>query len=210
MENVIYGFFVTTLSVLKMDFFTLLFIVVETIVCICLFVLKFFSKIKNSTFFALIIPITLLISFIYTFTVCSTLSSVKNIIFYCGLYFFWTLFEVVFFIKINKEIRQEKGLDEFIDQEIAKPLSDNFRVEKISVKPQVEEPKSCCGVDFTHVKNVLNRLEYLNLSPTEKKQIRNIKETVYFAEKEGAEYLDKRKINDGLSDLLKIMSRYGV
>ncbi len=66
------------------------------------------------------------------------------------------------------------------------------------------------AIDYSHVKGILDRLDYFSLSPSDKKQVRELK--TYLAEaEEGEADADLRdKLNDGLGALLKIMSRYGV
>ena len=77
---------------------------------------------------------------------------------------------------------------------------------------EIDEPpiKDSDGIDFTHVKNILSRLEYYNLSPTDQKQVGELKASVYRAENFGVDKETKSKISDGLGALLKIMSKYGV
>ncbi len=75
---------------------------------------------------------------------------------------------------------------------------------------QVEKPLPPDTPDFTHVKNVIERLGYFPLTPSDKKQVNELQITIERAEL-GEEFPDlKNKINDGLSSLLKIMSKYGV
>ena len=65
-------------------------------------------------------------------------------------------------------------------------------------------------VDFTHVKKVLERLSYVSLSPTDKRQVKELETAICAAECGQADNLNKAKINDGLSALLKIMAKYGI
>lgn len=72
------------------------------------------------------------------------------------------------------------------------------------------ENKQTSDIDFSHVKNVIARLEYLSLGANDKRQIKELEANV-FAVENGDDTLDtKSKINDGLGALLKIMSKYGV
>ena len=74
-----------------------------------------------------------------------------------------------------------------------------------------KNPEKSDGLNFSHVKSVLDRLEYFDLSPADKKNIESLKSAMYVAERQGfTDDNTKEKINDGLSGLLKIMSRYGV
>lgn len=83
-------------------------------------------------------------------------------------------------------------------------------VEKISVKPQLKINEIKEELNFTHVKNVLERLNYYNLSPSDKKAVVELKGLLFQAENMGLTKESKSKINDGLSLLLKIMSKYSV
>jgi hypothetical protein len=66
------------------------------------------------------------------------------------------------------------------------------------------------GLDFSHVKNVLSRLDYFSLSPADKRQVKELEVTLAEAERGEFNILLKEKLNDGLGMLLKIMSKYGV
>ncbi len=79
---------------------------------------------------------------------------------------------------------------------------------KKSEKPTDESPLD--DLDFSHVKNIMARLDYYSLNPTEKRQVDHLKSLVGDAER-GVFAKDlKGDINDGLGSLLKIMSKYGV
>ncbi len=85
------------------------------------------------------------------------------------------------------------------------------KVEKITPKPLVkkqEERKK--ELNFDHVKNVLDRLKYYNLSPVDKRTVAELKAVLFEAEEYGVTDESKGKINEGLSSLLKIMSKYSM
>ena len=65
-------------------------------------------------------------------------------------------------------------------------------------------------IDFTHVKNVLSRLDFYGLLPNEKKTVSDLEKSIAYAEIEGADEQIRVRINDGLGALLKIMSKYGI
>lgn len=65
-------------------------------------------------------------------------------------------------------------------------------------------------IDFSHVKNVINRLEYFPLSQTEKKQVCQLENLIIQYENQEITKDAKSKINDGLGALLKIMAKHGV
>ena len=83
-------------------------------------------------------------------------------------------------------------------------------MDKIAVKPPLEEKEIKEELNFTHVKNVLERLNYFNLSPADRKTVIDLKSELYKVENIGHTRESKVKINDGLSSLLKIMSKYSV
>ncbi len=65
-------------------------------------------------------------------------------------------------------------------------------------------------IDFSHVRNVMERLDYFGLSPTDRNTVNQLKNTLAEAESFGIDDALKGKINDGLGQLLKIMSKYNV
>ena len=72
-----------------------------------------------------------------------------------------------------------------------------------------ENGKSFPEINFNHVKNVIERLSLCPLSGSERVQIDDLSALVFFAERDGVSPELKRKINDGLSGLLKISAKYG-
>jgi hypothetical protein len=64
--------------------------------------------------------------------------------------------------------------------------------------------------DFTHVNNVIERLNQFQLTPFDKKQVKELEINIATLKREGNNPEIKSKLNDGLSALLKIMSKYGV
>lgn len=78
----------------------------------------------------------------------------------------------------------------------------------LKTAPKVQEVSG--NIDFSHVKNVLKRLEPASLSYSDRRQIHDLELLLYEAENgENAPEL-KSKINEGLGNLLKIMSKHGV
>ena len=100
-------------------------------------------------------------------------------------------------------------------QQEIKPIE---RVTVESIKPTKEldvanklKPQPTpCEIDFSHVKNVISRLEYFPLGVSDKKQIKDLQTLVYSAENGDYSPDLKSRINDGLGSLLKIMAKYGV
>ena len=83
----------------------------------------------------------------------------------------------------------------------------DFSVEKLVKKQQtnVENVKSV--TDFTHVKNVIERLNSFPLTVGDKKQIKELEDAIIMIEN-GLE--DEYSLGDELGALLKIMAKYGV
>lgn len=64
-------------------------------------------------------------------------------------------------------------------------------------------------LDYSHVKNVIARLDYFGLKESDRRQIHDLEASLSEAERGGCSQGLKERINDGLSSLLKIMSKYG-
>lgn len=79
------------------------------------------------------------------------------------------------------------------------------------IKNPIISDDSCApkktNADFTHVKNVIERLRAFPLSTGDKKQIKDLEDAIVLIEN-GLE--DEYSINDELGALLKIMAKYGV
>ncbi|MBQ3116471.1 MAG: hypothetical protein IJC07_05530 [Clostridia bacterium] len=84
-----------------------------------------------------------------------------------------------------------------------------FEQPNIKYSEQKPSDLSDCGLDFSHVKNVLNRMEYFPLNTAEKKQVSDLNALIYSAENGVKDDRINEKINDGLGALLKIMSKHG-
>ncbi len=86
-------------------------------------------------------------------------------------------------------------------------------VNAIKVKPLIEDKEEVMdngyGLDFSHVKNVIKRFDYITLSPSDKRQVAELEGLLLSAERTGYSEQIKEKINEGLGALLKIMSKYG-
>lgn len=84
--------------------------------------------------------------------------------------------------------------------------------EELFAMPQIPTQKetSPAGLDFSHVKNVLQRLEPALLSYADRRQIHELELALFSAERGDNSAETKSKINEGLGNLLKIMARHGV
>ena len=94
------------------------------------------------------------------------------------------------------------------DYDFIAPPKTNIPVEKLSVKEKQSDKED--KPDFTHVKNVVERLAYFPLTPFDKRQVKDLEVAMKRIESGENTAEAKNKINDGLSSLLKIMSKYGV
>lgn len=109
--------------------------------------------------------------------------------------------------------RKQKELVRFIDQEIKKqPEQPTLKpvLDKIVLKPEQDFSADKTDLNFSHVKNILERLDFFPLSSSDKKQVGELRVNLNQAERGVKDGDVKRKINDGLGELLKIMSKYGV
>ena len=110
--------------------------------------------------------------------------------------------------------KEEKEFVKLIDDEIKKQDSIPTLkpvLEKIMVKPREAVTREKTDeMDYSHVKNILERLEFYPLTQADKKQVRELEVSLLEAEKGNGDIEVKTRINDGLGDLLKIMSKYGV
>ncbi len=65
-------------------------------------------------------------------------------------------------------------------------------------------------IDFSHIKSILNRLEYYPLKEQDKKSAEGLEKAILQAEENGLDLSLKQNINEGLGALLKIMAKYAV
>ena len=121
-------------------------------------------------------------------------------------------------------MEEQRELARFIDREFVhkeQPKQPDFCEEQVLGKNQTygvseniedkeKEKNKNYGVDFEHVKNVIRRMDYFGLNANDKKQVRELEVALVEAERGDFSEPIKNRINDGLSALLKIMSKYGV
>lgn len=139
---------------------------------------------------------------------------------------------IVFSIRVRKKVnKKQKQLIDYIDSQIRRSSIKNNDVfvsntpaysteprdEELSEStakqhfaPIMEEKKRAVDLDFSHVKNVITKLNYYSLSPNDRKQVKDLECALVNAESGTFTPELKDKINDGLGMLLKIMSKYGV
>lgn len=128
------------------------------------------------------------------------------------------LFLPVYFIRVKapKNDADDSSAREFVrvlDDKIKRAddlekAQAEFKTEVLKAEPQ--PPIAGDKPDFSHVKNVLQRLELATLSYADRRQIHELELALYEAENGGYSEETRIKINEGLGNLLKIMARHGV
>lgn len=103
---------------------------------------------------------------------------------------------------LDEKIKHGSGVNEFS----LSPVRERGETLKAEPKTQSVAP----SIDFSHVKNVLQRLEPASLSYAERRQIHDLELLLYEAESGENTPELKSKINEGLGNLLKIMAKHGV
>ena len=110
--------------------------------------------------------------------------------------------------KIRKEHRAfARFLDEQINCQVVNTPCDSIKT--LKQQPYISQSDEL-NLNFSHVKNVIERLNYYGLSQTDKNTVENLSEAIKKAELGDCNKEIKSSINDGLGGLLKIMSKYGV
>ena len=111
----------------------------------------------------------------------------------------------------SKKIDGSKEFIKFIDKKIAeqdqKSIANKLEIESPIEKSQGE---TVDGLNLSHVKNILKRLDYFDLTQADRRQVRELETAVFQAEMHFDDLEIKEKLNDGLGALLKIMAKYGV
>ena len=106
-------------------------------------------------------------------------------------------------IKITEN---QKKLVNALDEKIEK-------VEQVSIEEKTDDvtgEEECGEINFSHVLSVLDRLKFYPLNQTEKKQMMELSFAVNKAKGGTVSFGLRNEINEKLSDLLKIMSKYNV
>lgn len=138
------------------------------------------------------------------------------------------LSSIIMFIPERGKIAsaEQKSLAKFLDSCANNTISkkgetyiceDNLNKSNVLYSPIVTikaeekiENNNAEEIDFSHVKNILSRLEYYPLKEQDKKTTRELENAINFAEENGLNVQLKENINDGLGALLKIMSKYAI
>ena len=113
-------------------------------------------------------------------------------------------------VKTDEGNKDKLSFIRFLDEKIKAEQNEkrlNAPPEKLYAKQEIRERKP--EIDFSHVKNVISRLNYFPLSTQDRNTVKELEYSVTQAERGDYDLEIKRKINDGLGALLKIMSKYG-
>ncbi len=153
-----------------------------------------------------------------TVGICLSAFNIYSLLGYAFMFCFDLVSIAVLFSLPEKKMRvtnAQKEFVEFIDKEIKKePEKPALKpiLDKIIVNPTPLHEKTTekPDIDFSHVGGILERLDYFPLSVSDKKQVTSLRANLLDAQNGKNDFDTKRRINDGLSDLLKIMSKYGV
>lgn len=121
------------------------------------------------------------------------------------------------FIRVKcKNKKADEELNEIIDDEIQKedvysPPQPKFVQRVLAKKTQLNaKTPPLNDLNYSHVKSILERLSYYPLSQSDKNKMEQLNTFLCDVENGDDSQLKKSKINEGLGELLKIMSRYGV
>ncbi len=130
--------------------------------------------------------------------------------------FVLTLSISTLFFAITSATWQKKNYNKKSQNAVPKPQPKNlnlevknqdFRVEKLEKNPPPNDEKSKSITDFSHVKNVIERLYSFPLTQGDRKQIKELEDAIILIEN-GLE--EEYSIGEELGALLKIMAKYGV
>ena len=124
----------------------------------------------------------------------------------------------LFFIRVKRHgVIEEKNLIKLIDKavkdanDIEKAKNTQIppvqNVEKVQKTKEKERVPVKSTPDFSHVKNIIERLNAFPLTTMDKKQIKDLENAIILIENGQQEDYG---INDELGALLKMMAKYGV
>lgn len=113
---------------------------------------------------------------------------------------------------IDRELDSEKNLPKEEPRPIRPPvryIDEDFPLQRMeeSARGNVPNKEKIC---LEHAASVIEKLSYYDLTPSDLKQVDELEQVIRQAEREGVTSANRERINDGLSELLKIMSKYAV
>jgi hypothetical protein len=102
-----------------------------------------------------------------------------------------------------------------LNQNINQNYNQNYNHEQDGVISEVikleqKEDRKGEEIDFSHVKSVLRKLDYYPLKEQDKRSAKQLENAINQAQENGLDESLKQTINDGLGQLLKLMSKYAV
>ncbi len=122
--------------------------------------------------------------------------------------------------KQKQDIKENKSIKDFLNkcylsqnQEKSTQSLENKSKEIRSevIRPSlVKQNEIKDDIDFSHVKTVLKKLDFYPLKEQDKKSAKELERAIIEAEENGLDQRLKQSINDGLGQLLKLMSKYAV
>ena len=176
---------------------------------IVIFLLKIIIKGFDKKFTFIYLASSLVVVFCYRYVI-SILEQPDSGWFLLTAVVFLFLLPLCLFGRKTKKV-DSKEFIKFIDQKIAEDKPEDLS--------QLTERKECFdeekmevvdGLNLSHVKNILKRLDYFDLSQSDRRQVREVEMAIFQAERRFDDLEVKEKLNDGLGALLKIMAKYGV
>ncbi len=144
-------------------------------------------------------------------------SESRGLILILALIFSCFLLVPLFFIRVKKNALLEENLIKLIDKAVKDtgdiektksaqipPVQNVEKVQKNQIKERVPVKSA---PDFSHVKNIIERLNAFPLTAMDKRQIKDLENAIILIENGQQEDYG---INDELGALLKMMAKYGV
>lgn len=129
------------------------------------------------------------------------------------------LAQFLFFLSFGVKSGDKQDKKDYIATHFVKDLEEKIEEEKIIAKEKtndcldddrLNQPVIKEDVNFTHVLNVIEKLNYFNLNREEKIHTNELKRMCIDFASGKDESITKREINEKLSHLLRIMSKYNV
>ncbi len=113
--------------------------------------------------------------------------------------------------KLKERVNEDISTTDEKDNVVRLRAVDSVEIEKDNLPKNNGGGASgaCSDINFSHVRNVIARLNYFGLSQSDRRMVQDLESWLLQAERGDKDREVKEKINDGLSNLLKIMSKYG-
>ncbi len=193
-------------------------IIITSIICIVLSLVKSEYGVKNRLW---VLPIMVGVWSVQLWIELCSQEKVRYLFLTIGISL-WILALILFLPQKNKVItEQHRNLARIISDKVKEERENNvaFKNQVFSspiIKAEQREnlydqkTQRKNEIDFSHVKSVLNKLEYYPLKEQDKKQAKDLENAIITAEQNQITPELKEKINDGLGALLKIMSKYAI